>query len=102
MRERCGRCASIGVVSILCGLIKERDCPGRSNECHGQNVENVFLETDSEVARGAYRVRIRLEKMGSEEPPIVVTLGARVGPKTYAAEVRLERPDEEREVVFVL
>src|SRR5688572_2583462 len=26
------------------GLVKERDCPGRRQECRGKNLENVFLE----------------------------------------------------------
>jgi hypothetical protein len=47
-------------------------------------------------------VRIRLEKLGGEEPPVKVTLGARVGPKTYAFELSLNKPEDEREIVFRL
>jgi hypothetical protein len=47
-------------------------------------------------------VRVRLEKLGGENPPIRVTLGARVGPKTYQVELDLERPEQEREVVLEL
>jgi hypothetical protein len=83
------------------GLVKERDCPGSANECHGQNLENVFLEQGDPV-RGAYRVRVRLEKLAGEEPPVLVTLGARVGPKTYAFEFELSAPEQEREVVLDL
>jgi hypothetical protein len=83
------------------GLTKERDCPGRHSECRGQNLENVFLE-DGDATRGEYRVRIRLEKLGGEEPPVHVTLGARVGPKTYAFELELLKPEDEREIVFKL
>lgn len=83
------------------GLVKERDCPGSSNECHGQNLENVFLE-QGDPLRGAYHVRVRLEKLAGEEPPVLVTLGARVGPKTYAFEFELSAPEQEREVVLEL
>lgn len=70
------------------GLVKERDCPGRGNECHGQNLENVYLD-EGEPPRGRYRVKVRLEKAGHEAPPLRVTLGARVGPKAYAAVIEL-------------
>jgi tRNA (guanosine-2'-O-)-methyltransferase len=84
------------------GLVKERDCPGRRQECQGQNLENVYLEPTKDLVRGVYRVRIRLERLGQEEPPVLVTFGARVGPKTYAAEVELSRPEEETEILFEL
>jgi hypothetical protein len=83
------------------GLVKEHDCPGQNNECHGQNLENVYLE-GSEVTRGSYRVRVRLEKLGGEDPPVEVTLGARVGPKTYRARLVLAAAGDERVLVFQL
>jgi hypothetical protein len=83
------------------GLVKERDCPGRNNECHGQNFENVYLG-DGEPPRGEYRARIRLEALGGENPPIHVAFGARVGPKTYSATVSLDAPEAEQELIFRL
>jgi len=83
------------------GLVKERDCPGRNNDCHGQNLENVYL-SDGEPLRGDYRVRIRLEGLGGENPPIHVAFGARVGPKTYSETVSLDAPEAERELIFRL
>lgn len=83
------------------GLVKERDCPGRRQECRGQNYENVFLDRE-EAKRGTYRVRVRLERLEDDDVPIRVTLGARVGPKSYSAELALSRPEEERELVFEL
>ncbi|MEI9953306.1 MAG: hypothetical protein WDO74_31110 [Pseudomonadota bacterium] len=65
------------------GLVKERDCPGRNNECHGQNLENVYL-SEGEPLRGEYRVRIRLEALGGENPPSTSRLARVVGPKTYS------------------
>jgi len=83
------------------GLVKERDCPGRSNECRGQNLENVYL-SEGDPPRGEYRVRIRLEALGGENPPVRVAFGARVGPKTYSQTVSLDAPEAEQELVFRL
>ena len=83
------------------GLVKERDCPGRNSECHGQNLENVYL-SDGDPLRGEYRVRIRLETLGGENPPIHVAFGARVGPKTYSETLSLYAPETERELLFRL
>ena len=83
------------------GLVKERDCPGRNNECRGQNLENVYL-SDGDPLRGEYRVRIRLEALGGENPPIRVAFGARVGPKTYSKTVLLDAPEAEQELRFRL
>ena len=83
------------------GLVKDRDCPGKKNSCFGQNLENVYLE-EGQPLKGKYRVRVRLEKLGGETPPISVTLGARVGPKTYAIRFELSAPDEERELTLEL
>lgn len=95
-----GELAEVGR-SSKSGLVKDRDCPGKSNACRSQNMENVYLE-DGDPPRGKYRVRVRLEKLGGENPPIEVTLGARVGPKTYTVELKLEKPEDEREVMLEL
>ena len=95
-----GELVEVGRVSQS-GLVKERDCPGRRNECFGQNLENVYLE-QGDPPRGKYRVRVRLEKLGGEDPPIRVTLGARVGPKTYALELSLARPEDARDLTLEL
>jgi tRNA (guanosine-2'-O-)-methyltransferase len=95
-----GELAEVGRASKS-GLVKDRDCPGKGNACRGQNLENVYLE-DGDPVRGKYKVRVRLEKLGGDNPPIDVTLGARVGPKTYSLELRLDKPEDERQVVFEL
>ncbi len=95
-----GELAEVGR-SAKSGLVKDRDCPGKNAACHGQNMENVYLE-EGDAPRGKYRVRVRLEKLGGENPPIDVMLGARVGPKTYSLELTLTKPEDEREVVFEL
>jgi hypothetical protein len=83
------------------GLVKDRDCPGRKQECGGKNYENVYLDRE-EAKRGPYRVKIRLERLEDEDVPIRVTLGARIGPKTYSAELSLIRAEDTRELLFVL
>ncbi|MEB2313061.1 MAG: hypothetical protein OZ921_01410 [Sorangiineae bacterium] len=83
------------------GLAKDRDCPGRQNECQGQNQENVVLE-QGDLTRGKYQVRVRLESLGSESPPIRVRLGARLGPKTYAITLELTKVEDERDIDLVL
>lgn len=83
------------------GLTKDRDCPGRGSECQGRNLENVYL-AEGEPTKGEYRVRLRLEALGGETPPIHVTLGARMTSVTRAYEIDLETPESEREIRFKL
>jgi len=83
------------------GLVKERDCPGRRDECHGKNFENVYLEKD-EAKRGIYKVSVRLEELEDEDVPIRVTLGARVGPKIYETRLSFTHPEERADFEFVL
>jgi tRNA (guanosine-2'-O-)-methyltransferase len=79
------------------GLTKDRDCPGRGTECQAGNLENVYL-AEGEPLKGEYRLRVRLESLGGESPPIRVTLGARLGSVTHAFEVELQTPQSEREI----
>ena len=83
------------------GLVKQRDCPGRNNECRGRNLENVFLDA-LEPVRGSYKIRIVLEELGGESPPIRVRFGARVGARSYGMEVRLDGPDAAYDARFTL
>jgi tRNA (guanosine-2'-O-)-methyltransferase len=83
------------------GLVKDRDCPGQEGTCFGQNLENVYLE-EGDPLRGEYRVQVRLEKLGGENPPVEITLGARVGPKTYAVELELSEPEQESALTLEL
>lgn len=79
------------------GLTKDRDCPGRGSECRGKNLENVYL-AEGEPLKGEYRLRLRLESLGGESPPIRVRVGARLGPVSRSYEVLLESPESEREI----
>src|SRR3954469_2696929 len=79
------------------GLTKDRDCPGRGTECQGKNLENVYL-AEGEPLKGEYRLRLRLESLGGESPPIRVTVGARLGALSRSYEVQLDTPEAEREI----
>jgi len=79
------------------GLTKDRDCPGRASECQGKNLENVYL-AEGEPVKGEYRLRLRLESLGGESPPIHVRVGARLGAVSRSYEVLLETPESEREI----
>jgi hypothetical protein len=79
------------------GLTKDRDCPGRGTECQGRNLENVYL-AEGEPLKGEYRLRLRLESLGGESPPVRVTLGTRLGPISRSYEVALEAPEAEHEI----
>ena len=76
------------------GLVKERDCPGRKNDCGSQNLEVVYLE-QGKLLRGEYRVRIRLVSLGGAEPPVGVHFWARIGYRSYGASFELMRPEGE-------
>lgn len=84
------------------GLTKERDCPGKENECAGVNLENVIQEATHTIVRGLYVVRIRLERAAETREPVLVNFSARLGPKTYAAEVELLEALDERRFEFRL
>lgn len=83
------------------GLTKDRDCPGRASECQGRNLENVYLAEGTPL-KGEYRLRLRLESLGGEAPPVRVRLGARLGAVSRSYEVSLETPEAEREIRFKL
>jgi tRNA (guanosine-2'-O-)-methyltransferase len=84
------------------GLTKDRDCPGTDRRCHGQNMENVFLEQDGDPPRGVYRAAVRLEKSNGAKLPIRVRVGARIGPKVHGFWVELGAQGEEKSFTFRL
>jgi hypothetical protein len=78
------------------GLVKDRDCPGRRQECRGKNLENVFLEGTYKPLRGTYRVSVTLEELAGEPPPIWVRLSTRLGFRTDTFEMALVEAEDER------
>jgi tRNA (guanosine-2'-O-)-methyltransferase len=82
------------------GLIKDKDCP---KQCHGQNVENVFL-AEGEPRRGRYRAVVRLDKLNGATAPVRVRFGARIGQRSFGMSVDLSpgAGNEERTFEFTL
>jgi hypothetical protein len=74
------------------GLRLDRDCPGLTESCGGQNTENVFFE-GLEPPRGHYKVELRLVDAHGAQAPIVVHFGARIGSQTHSADVSLAPGD---------
>lgn len=95
-----GELAEVGR-PLASGLTKQRDCPGRNDECRGKNLENVFLD-GPEAPKGKYSVRVVLESLGGEPPPIRVRFGARVGPRSYGQEIVFERAEAKHHLEFTL
>jgi hypothetical protein len=95
-----GELAEVGR-PLASGLTKQRDCPGRNDDCRGKNLENVFLD-GPEAPRGKYSVRIVLESLGGDSPPIRVRFGARVGPRSLGQEIVLPRVEATHHAEFTL
>jgi tRNA (guanosine-2'-O-)-methyltransferase len=79
------------------GLRLDRDCPGEN--CNGQNIENIFFE-GNDPPRGHYNVEIRLTDAHDSPMPIHVRFGARVGSRTFGADVELTRTEEKKVFAF--
>lgn len=100
VRDPNGEVAEVGRTTES-GLVRERDCPGSENACHGQNWENVYLPRET-APLGEYRATVRLESLGSAAPPLKVNVGARAGEITFAAVLHLSKPREEQTIVLRL
>jgi hypothetical protein len=81
------------------GFRLDRDCP--TEQCNGQNEETVYFE-GNEPPRGKYRVEVKLNDPKGASLPLCVRLGARVGSRTFGANVNLTSKDEKKSVTFVL
>lgn len=81
------------------GFRLDRDCP--TEQCNGQNEETVYYE-GAEPPRGKYRVEVKLNDPKGASLPLCVRLGARVGSRTFGANVNLTSKDEKKSVTFAL
>lgn len=70
------------------GLRLDRDCPDEG--CHGQNVEDVYFD-GSEPPHGRYKVEIVLNDLKKANAPVAVRFGARIGSRSYGADLSLGR-----------
>ena len=83
------------------GLQLEKNCP--EDACHGQNVENVFLE-GTDAPRGKYVVEVKLVDARGAELPVRVRLSARIGSRTFGADLVLlpEKGSDKQSFTFEL
>ena len=81
------------------GFHLDRDCPG--DGCAGQNVESVYFG-GFEPPVGFYTVEVRLAESRGAPMPVRTRFGARIGGRTYSAEVVLNEPDSSRVFTFVV
>jgi tRNA (guanosine-2'-O-)-methyltransferase len=81
------------------GLRLDRDCP--SEGCQHQNVENVFFD-GADPPRGRYKIEIVLINLNNAQAPVSVRFGARIGSRSYGADVLLGRGEERKSFSFDL
>ncbi len=81
------------------GLHLDRDCP--KDDCHGQNEENILFE-GVDPPRGRYVVDVVLAETHGAALPVSVTLGARIGNRSYRADLVLEKRDDKKSFAFTL
>ena len=67
----------------LAELTKDKECGRPQNNCHGQNIENVFFAGDRPPP-GVYVVEIKLDSPEDVRSAVQVHFGARVGSRTIA------------------
>jgi hypothetical protein len=67
----------------LAELTKDKECGRPQNNCHGQNIENVYFAGDRPPP-GVYVVEIKLDTPEDVRSAVHVRFGARLGPRTIA------------------
>lgn len=83
------------------GLQLSKLCPEEG--CHGQNVENVFLD-GTDAPRGKYVVEVKLADAKGAELPVRVRLSVRIGSRTFASDLVLspEKGQDKQTLTFEL
>jgi tRNA (guanosine-2'-O-)-methyltransferase len=92
-----------GARTASSGLKLDRDCPNNvgGESCNGQNVENICLE-NGDPPKGKYEVRVKLTALNGAPTPVLVRWGARVGSRSYGADVELTKEGEVKTFPFTL
>jgi hypothetical protein len=67
----------------LAELTKDKECGRPQNNCHGQNIENVYFAGDRPPS-GVYVVEIKLDTPEDVRSTVHVRFGARLGSRTIA------------------
>jgi hypothetical protein len=82
------------------GFHLDRDCP-TDNACRDQNLENIYFD-GLEPPRGKYVVDVRIVALHGADVPVKIRFGARVGGRTFGADVELSHDDEKKSFTFDL
>jgi hypothetical protein len=82
------------------GFHLDRDCP-TDNACRDQNLENIYFD-GLEPPRGRYAVDVRIADLHGADVPVKIRFGARVGGRTFGADVELSHDDEKKSFSFDL
>jgi hypothetical protein len=88
-----------GAPATATGFKLDKDCKG--DNCGGQNIENIYYD-GPEPPRGRYTIELTLPKLGKAELPVKVRLGARVGSRTFGADVELTKEEDKKTFTFEL
>lgn len=94
-----GEPAEVGRVTAA-GLTKDRDCPGETEECGGQNFE-VVTNVSETLPLGRYRVTLILERPAQGVSVVGVRIGGHVGQDALSGHVELstDRPQASVELL---
>jgi tRNA (guanosine-2'-O-)-methyltransferase len=80
-------------------LVKDKECGRPQNNCHGQNIENVFF-AGVRPPDGIYKVEIKLDTPEDVHGAVRVELGARLGSRTLAMPVDLDSATPVKTLLF--
>jgi len=81
------------------GFKLDHDCP---RDCGNvQNIENIFFE-GLEPPRGHYTVEVKLTEIAGGDLPMKVRFGARVGSRTFGADLSFAQVGEKKSFGFDL
>jgi len=74
----------------------DHPCPGEgAQSCYGQNVENICSE-NTDPPKGLYTMTVKLTALAGAPVPVLVRCGARVGSRSYGADIELSKEGESK------
>lgn len=94
-----GKVESSGAHGTSGGLNLDHDCPSEKEPCNGQNIENV-CRTGGEPPKGHYTVSVKLVDLAGAPSPVLVRYGARVGSRSFGADIQLAKPGDHQEMQY--
>jgi tRNA (guanosine-2'-O-)-methyltransferase len=81
------------------GFVFHRDCPKQA--CFGQNLEVITFD-GNDPPKGYYVVEVRMNDLGGAPLPVRARLGARVGSRSFGADIVLDAQRDRRTLMFQL